>query len=190
MYFVFEALCAQNGVTPYRVGKETGISTSTLSDWKNGKSSPKQDKLKLIADFFGVSVDYLITGMETEYFKKQEFKKECLEFARPCHYFEYERYRKLRDLRGLRDADIARMTGITKSSFSDWKSGKSKPNADKVFLIAKALGTTVEYLMTGEKPEIPGFEPEHLELIELYSKLNKEQKSAILNMMRSFALSD
>lgn len=102
----------------------------------------------------------------------------------------YGRYCELRDKKGYKDADISKNTGITKSTFTDWKNGKSKPNAEKLILIAKALGTTVEYLMTGEKPEIPGFDPEHLELIELYSKLNKEQKSAILNMMRSFALSD
>ena len=65
MYSVFEMLCEKNGVTPYKVGKETKIATSTLSDWKNGKSTPKQDKLKLIADYFSVSVDYLMTGEET-----------------------------------------------------------------------------------------------------------------------------
>ncbi len=92
--------------------------------------------------------------------------------------------------KNLTAADITRMTGISSTVFSEWKKGKSVPKTDKLILIAKALGTTVEYLMTGEKPEIPGFEPEHLELIELYSKLNEEQKSAILNMMRSFALSD
>jgi transcriptional regulator with XRE-family HTH domain len=102
----------------------------------------------------------------------------------------YDRYCTLRDLKGLTDAEISRICVFSKSTLSDWKSGKATPKTDKLILIAKALGTTVEYLMTGEKPEIPGFEPEHLELIELYSKLNKEQKSAILNMMRSFALSD
>ena len=65
MYSVFEMLCEKNGVTPYKVGKETKIATSTLSDWKNKKSTPKQDKLKLIADYFSVSVDYLMTGEET-----------------------------------------------------------------------------------------------------------------------------
>lgn len=65
MYSIFEMLCDKYGVTPYKVGKETKIATSTLSDWKNGKSTPKQDKLKLIADYFSVSVDYLMTGEET-----------------------------------------------------------------------------------------------------------------------------
>lgn len=102
----------------------------------------------------------------------------------------YSLFDDLLKSKNMTAADITRMTGISSTVFSEWKKGKSVPKTDKLILIAKALGTTVEYLMTGEKPEIPVFDPEHLELIELYSKLNKEQKSAILNMMRSFALSD
>lgn len=67
MYQIFAQLCSMAGVTPYKVGKETGIATSTLSDWKSGKSSPKQDKLKKIAEFFGVSVEYLMTGETKEF---------------------------------------------------------------------------------------------------------------------------
>lgn len=100
----------------------------------------------------------------------------------------YERYCVLRDLKGFTDAEISRICDFSKSTLSDWKSGKGTPKTDKLILIARCLGTTVEYLMTGEKPEIPGFEPEHLELIELYSKLKTEQKSAVLNLLRSFAL--
>lgn len=64
MYKIFEELCTSRNVTPYRVGKETGIATSTFSDWKNGKSTPKTDKLQKIADYFGVTVDYLTKGEE------------------------------------------------------------------------------------------------------------------------------
>lgn len=60
--------------------------------------------------------------------------------------------------------------------------------SSRICEIANYLGVSMEYLMTGEKPEIPGFEPEQLELIELYSKLKKEQKDAVLNLLRSFAL--
>jgi len=62
MYEIFENLLKQYGVTAYRVGKETGIPPSTFSDWKKGKSKPKNEKLKKIADYFGVSVEYLMTG--------------------------------------------------------------------------------------------------------------------------------
>lgn len=67
MYEIFSELLQKHGVTPYKVSKETGVSQSTLSDWKRGVSTPKQDKLKKIADYFGVSLEYLMTGKaETE----------------------------------------------------------------------------------------------------------------------------
>ncbi|MDY4595697.1 helix-turn-helix domain-containing protein [Faecalimonas umbilicata] len=69
MYEIFSKLLQENGVTPYKVSKETGVSQSTLSDWKRGVSTPKIDKLKRIADYFEVSVEYLQTG------KKQESQK-------------------------------------------------------------------------------------------------------------------
>lgn len=66
MYEIFVELLQKNGMTAYQVCKATGIAPATVSDWKNGKSTPKQDKLKKIADYFGVSLDYLTTGKESE----------------------------------------------------------------------------------------------------------------------------
>ena len=61
-YQYFEQLLKMDGSTVYRVSKETGISASTFTDWKNGRSVPKADKLKKIAEYFGVSLDYLLGG--------------------------------------------------------------------------------------------------------------------------------
>lgn len=58
MYSKFEELLKEKGVTPYRVHKETGISTATLSDWKNGKSQPKKDKIEKLCDYFEVPLSY------------------------------------------------------------------------------------------------------------------------------------
>ena len=62
MYEIFSELLQKYDVTPYKVSKETGVSQSTLSDWKRGISTPKPDKLQKIADYFGVSLTYLLTG--------------------------------------------------------------------------------------------------------------------------------
>lgn len=59
MYERFSELLQNYGVTAYKVSKETGISQQTLSDWKQGKSTPKLDKLQKIADYFNVPLDYL-----------------------------------------------------------------------------------------------------------------------------------
>lgn len=46
------------------VTRATGITSSTLSEWKKGKYTPKADKLQAIADFLKVSIEYLVTGKE------------------------------------------------------------------------------------------------------------------------------
>ena len=59
-YTRFEQLLRSRGVTVYQVSKATGIAASTFSDWKNGRSVPKANKLARIADFFSVSMDDLL----------------------------------------------------------------------------------------------------------------------------------
>lgn len=58
MYEKFARLLAERGVTAYKVAKETGIPTAALSSWKNGKYELKPDKIRKIADYFGVPTDY------------------------------------------------------------------------------------------------------------------------------------
>lgn len=44
MYEVFEQLLQKFGVTPYKISKQTGVTQTTLSNWKNGKSTPSNGK--------------------------------------------------------------------------------------------------------------------------------------------------
>lgn len=60
MYSRYERLLLKKGVTSYRVSKATGISQTVFSEWKRGKSIPKVDKIRKIADYFGVSVGYFL----------------------------------------------------------------------------------------------------------------------------------
>lgn len=94
----------------------------------------------------------------------------------------YERYCKLRDDLGLKDSILASALNITPSTFSDWKKGKSTPNADKLLKIARYLDTTVEYLMTGEEPHPADgvfYSKDEQELIGNYRILNDIGKASI-----------
>ena len=62
MYEVFEQLLQKHGVTSYKVAKEAGVTQTALSNWKAGRSTPTTKTLQKIADYFGVTVDYLISG--------------------------------------------------------------------------------------------------------------------------------
>ena len=59
MYEIFAKLLDERGITAYQVHKDTGVSQSVLSGWKNGQSTPRPMTLRIIADYFGVSVEYL-----------------------------------------------------------------------------------------------------------------------------------
>ena len=61
-YNIFENLLKMNKTTVYRVSKDTGIAASTFSDWKSGRSVPKLDKIKIIANYFDVPLAYMLTG--------------------------------------------------------------------------------------------------------------------------------
>lgn len=60
LYEKFAELLEKTNKTAYRVSKETGIPQSVLSDWKRGRSKPKAEKLKILADYFGVSIEYFL----------------------------------------------------------------------------------------------------------------------------------
>lgn len=92
----------------------------------------------------------------------------------------YEIYCKLRDSKGLKDSDIAKATGITKSTFSDWKNGRSKPKDEKLLKIAEFFGVTLDYLRTGENKK---------EFASRSSELNLRDEKDIAKRLEA-ALSD
>lgn len=70
-YEIFEELCNSKGVKPGTVSRATGVPTSTLTNWKQGNYTPKQVNLQKIADYFNVSIDYIMGGKEYNPFSAQ-----------------------------------------------------------------------------------------------------------------------
>lgn len=60
MYKKYADARNEAGVTDYEVAKQTGVSTATLTNWKYGRYSPKIDKLKKLADYFGKPIEYFL----------------------------------------------------------------------------------------------------------------------------------
>ena len=54
----------ERGLTAYKVSKDTGIAQTSFSDWKKGKSKPSAEKIKILSDYLGVSLEYLLGGNE------------------------------------------------------------------------------------------------------------------------------
>lgn len=89
MYEVFLSLLKRDGVTVADVSRATGIKESTLSNWKSRNNLISGKNGKLIADYFNVSLDYLLTGKEIEKEsdsgKKYYFSDETAEIAQELY---------------------------------------------------------------------------------------------------------
>lgn len=73
MFFdIFKLLCEIKGVSPKKATEDIGLSNSITTKWKKTGATPKGDTLQRIADYFGVTTDYLLTGEETKKAPTQE----------------------------------------------------------------------------------------------------------------------
>lgn len=69
---IFELL-QEKGISQKEFSEKTGISQSTISDWKRKKTNPASDKIMLICDVLGVSPYELLSGIENEHYKPLDY---------------------------------------------------------------------------------------------------------------------
>lgn len=60
MYEKIKELMKERGVRQARISKETGISKQSFHQWKRGQVKPSAKSLRKLADYFRVSVDFLL----------------------------------------------------------------------------------------------------------------------------------
>lgn len=53
-----QSLCKKNGIALYKLEKELGFGNGSLYKWN--EQSPSVERVKLVADYFGVTVDELL----------------------------------------------------------------------------------------------------------------------------------
>ena len=106
----------------------------------------------------------------------------------------YEYYQKLLDEKGLKNADVARATGVSNMTLSDWKRGKSEPKTKNMQKIADFLGTTLSYLVTGEESnpisehantdyELSNIDSKLKDYVFKLSKLSDKERESIMNLI-------
>lgn len=63
------------------VAKATGIDQKTLSNYETGKTNPDSYALIKLADFFGVTIDYLVGRTNNNFIDRKSIRKklECMQ---------------------------------------------------------------------------------------------------------------
>lgn len=64
IYEKVKKLASKNGVSINQLEKDLGFSSSSISKWNN--SDPTSSKLKQVAEYFGVTMDYLLEDEKQE----------------------------------------------------------------------------------------------------------------------------
>ena len=114
--------------------------------------------------------------------------------SEPCSV----RIRKALSIRNMRQADLCEKAGISKSTLSEYLSGRYLPKQDKTFLIAKALNVDPVWLMGYDVPmdiaDIQKSSPNEPSLTEgekmmlgIFRLIPEEQQRAFLEMGRAYA---
>lgn len=124
MYEIFKQLCEARGITTYRFCKDTGVNASTISTWKNRNTTCNLKLAKIIAEYFGVSVDYVMTGNEGGD-KKYYINEETAEMAQAI--FENP------DLRVLFDAAKDATSEDLKTTYDMLMALKKKERGEDVY---------------------------------------------------------
>ena len=161
-------LCSERGTTPTSVCKALGLSTALPTNWKNGRF-PSGTTLLKIANYFGVSVNYLLGEEEPPALTSgvnmfwQRFFVQC---------------RKEHTTPEAVASDLA----IDPRLLPIWKSGQL-PGTPTLYSIAAYFNVSVDYLLGNENPPEPFATPKEAELLRRMQDLDDEQAAKLIEYM-------
>lgn len=141
-----EALAKQKGLTFKSLERMAGIGNGTIRRWN--EQSPRLDKILAVAQCLDVSLDQLITIEEG---LSPPMKSE-VHVADSAQDLGERLLQQLRQ-QELTQADLCRITGLSTTAVSQYCTGKRVPDTNSLFVLARALGTTMEWLLAGAEGE-------------------------------------
>lgn len=94
--------------------------------------------------------------------------------------------KKLRLEKGMTLEDVAKIVGVGKSTVRKWEVGMiENMRRDKISLLAKALGTTPEYLFGWNKNAEPPLNSEDKSLLKKIQSLTNEERKIIIDLVNT-----
>ena len=155
-----------HGVTLKEVSENTSIPITTLSGYKKNQRAPKKNNAEILAEYFGVSVAYLM-GLDDGF--SIDGRKKMTPFQS-----------LVRD-RGGSLKEISEATGIGYSTLGNYNQGSRSPNAKNAQLLSEYFGVSIPYLL-GYEENFTSNKPNATILTEFVKKLSfiSEKKSKLL----------
>ena len=127
------------GLTEQMIADGSGIPVSCISQYVRGKQAPYLDSLIKLADYLHCSIDFLLGNSDD---CSDKTCKTCPPFS--------ERLEELRKKKGLTSMQIYNAEGLSKSSYYEWRRGKSLPTIENLANLAKVFDCTIDEVLGRE----------------------------------------
>jgi transcriptional regulator with XRE-family HTH domain len=100
-----------------------------------------------------------------------------------------DRLKQLRKKKGISQSDLAELIEVHFTQVSRYERGETKPNAEAMTKLAKALNTTVDFLMNGTADDAvkdAGLEKELISRFKEVQSLETDDKKTVLSLMDAY----
>ena len=104
------------------------VSKRTIQNWEDGTSNIKPEKAEKLADYFGVSVGYLLGYDDND-------------------INQMNRLKELRKEKGLTQTDLAELLEVTKLTIHNWENGVFSIKSDRLKKLCEIFDVDVPYLL-------------------------------------------
>ena len=120
-------------LTQEQLSKIVNKADSTVRMWELGKSEPDSETIKILANYFKVTTDYLLGREITN-------NNSIINF----------RLKELRKMKNLTQAKLAELLNISRSTIAMYETGASEPDLNTLNKIANNFNVTLYYLLDRE----------------------------------------
>lgn len=100
-----------------------------------------------------------------------------------------DRLKELRKKKGISQAELANLIEVHFTQVSRYERGDTKPNAEAMTRLAKALDTTVDFLMNGSTDDVAqeaGLDKEMISRFKAVQEFNSDDKKTVLSLLDAF----
>lgn len=142
------ALRKQAKLSQAEVAAKLSLSRQAVSKWESGKGLPSLIAYSVLSSLYGISVDMILSGKETE-------EDTTLPNTKGKSFSDA--LRTVRRHRKISQEEVATNLLVSRQSVSKWESGKAEPDADHLIALAELLKVSLTQLLPSAdaKPSEP-----------------------------------
>ena len=156
-----QSIRKQHGITQVELCKVLGVSQANLSAWETGRWEPDSIALSKMADYFGVSVDYLLGRTDNN----------------SSNTGLAEHLREFRSEKNLTQKQMGAMLGISQQAYATYENNIATPPVEIMIKLADIFNTTIDSLLgRTSQPICPIYQQLQDEIAELKKEIESLKK--------------